>query len=373
MKIATLMRLPFRAFDLPRLALLRKAAQRYGMSSVSFALRAGRMHLRHGYSFREALSSGVLDPAVPPAVIAGCVSRKELFKHQDRHNRLSWMCLTEDKAVFYAYCKALGLPIIAPHAIFDRPCGWTGTGATLDARHDWERFFEDELPEEFVTKPALGSHGEGVRIYRRSAGGFLEASGELLSSGTLYGRLAGDRRFTRFVIQRRLRNHPDLITLSGTEGLQTIRFVTWIAAGDVKVLTAHLRIITGAKLLDNFDFGRTGNMVANIGWDNGVLAEAVAVSDMELRTQSKHPTTGHAIRGFRIPHWNAARDMVRRAARLFLPLQTVGWDVAIAEDGPVLMEGNAYWDPFNDMLIGPQASPSAQKRMTLLMKQFKGK
>jgi hypothetical protein len=65
--------------------------------------------------------------------------------------------------------------------------------------------------------------------------------------------------------------------------------------------------------------------------------------------------------------------LVFRAARLFLPLRTIGWDVAIAPDGPILMEGNAYWDPFNDMLIGPQVRPTMQTERALLLKQFKAR
>jgi len=42
---------------------------------------------------------------------------------------------------------------------------------------------------------------------------------------------------------------------------------------------------------------------------------------------------------------NEVRELVSVAASRFMPLRTVGWDVAVAEDGPRLIEGNAWYDP----------------------------
>ncbi len=39
------------------------------------------------------------------------------------------------------------------------------------------------------------------------------------------------------------------------------------------------------------------------------------------------------------------QDLVRRAALAFAPLRTIGWDVAISDAGPSLIEGNVLWDP----------------------------
>jgi hypothetical protein len=51
------------------------------------------------------------------------------------------------------------------------------------------------------------------------------------------------------------------------------------------------------------------------------------------------------FRGFAIPLWAEACALVERAALAFLPLRTIGWDVAVTPRGALLIEGNVTWDP----------------------------
>ncbi|MBN9282025.1 MAG: hypothetical protein J0H37_07220, partial [Hyphomicrobium denitrificans] len=61
------------------------------------------------------------------------------------------------------------------------------------------------------------------------------------------------------------------------------------------------------------------------------------------------------LEGFRLPDWTLVTELALRAARTFLPLRTIGWDIALTPDGPVIVEGNRWWDPPNDAVIGPPA------------------
>jgi hypothetical protein len=64
---------------------------------------------------------------------------------------------------------------------------------------------------------------------------------------------------------------------------------------------------------------------------------------------TRHPVTGAVLPGFQLPLWPEACALARRAALSFRPLLTVGWDIAFTPDGPLLIEGNAWWDPPNQM------------------------
>ena len=58
------------------------------------------------------------------------------------------------------------------------------------------------------------------------------------------------------------------------------------------------------------------------------------------------PVTGAPIEGVEVPLWREARELAFEAARHFLPTRSIGWDIAIAERGPVLVEANRFWTPF---------------------------
>ena len=52
-----------------------------------------------------------------------------------------------------------------------------------------------------------------------------------------------------------------------------------------------------------------------------------------------HPSV-EGLMGLKLPHWNALLDMNERAAQLYAPLRYQSTDIAITQDGPVLVELN---------------------------------
>ena len=254
--------------------------------------------------------------------------------------------LTEDKAVFYAYCKSVGLPVTAPVAVFDRAGGWTADGTLVRERRDWEQFFDERLPSDFIIKPDSRCARPGIlglsTAGRGLSGWFRPCPVRIRCCTT---DCAATSNFDRFVIQDRIRNHPDIVRLTGTEALQTVRLVTWLIDDRVEFLQACFKIVSGASLHDSF--GSAGNLLANIDLDRGDLATAVAPASIGIETVAVHPITGLTFRAYQLPDWRAAVDLARRAARLFVPLRTIGWDIALTADGPQLSEGNAFWDPGN--------------------------
>jgi glutathione synthase/RimK-type ligase-like ATP-grasp enzyme len=50
--------------------------------------------------------------------------------------------------------------------------------------------------------------------------------------------------------------------------------------------------------------------------------------------------SGAAITGRILPMWQETVELVRKAHAAFPDRITVGWDVSIAEQGPVVLEGN---------------------------------
>jgi hypothetical protein len=60
----------------------------------------------------------------------------------------------------------------------------------------------------------------------------------------------------------------------------------------------------------------------------------------DLRKTDLHIT----FENFEIPLFEQAKELVLKAAACMPGLRLVGWDVALGESGPVLVEGNSDYD-----------------------------
>lgn len=136
-----------------------------------------------------------------------------------------------------------------------------------------------------------------------------------------------------FVIQ-----HPAVMELSPS-GLNTVRIFTQLNGGNVDFLGARLRVSVNSPV-DNM---AAGNPAAPVDMKTGIVNGPGVYSDITKSDSSFHPVTGKAINGFQIPHWNAVIELARNAALHTPENRSVGWDIAITESGPELIEGNHNW------------------------------
>ena len=143
----------------------------------------------------------------------------------------------------------------------------------------------------------------------------------------------------RIIVQERLKNHDALASLTNG-ALSTLRIVTCkTPSGSIDLMPPVIRIPHGRAVVDNF---AQGGLAAPIDFASGIVCGPAVRMDngLGLTSTDKHPDTGQQFRGFCIPMWTDAVDLARRAHETFLSLPFIAWDIAILQDGPVLVEGN---------------------------------
>lgn len=350
------------------------AVRLYGTDWITLLRRLARLRSRGGFRPREALQDGLLDPRLSESALAATISKAALVRLQKRVNPDRLDCLTEDKAIFYAYCQGLGLPVPRLLGVAARPAGFTADGAPLRGPEDWRAFLA-KLPAEFVVKPSRGVYGWGVEIFRREGADFIGSTSGRHSEASVSAAFFTDPRYPAFVIQERLRAHPAMVGLSGTPYLQTVRIVTDVdGQGTCRILFAVLRVIAFDATVDNYSGGANGNLLSYIDVADGTLVHTVGMRPDGIGTQEVplHPRTHVAFRGFRLPHWEAACALVRRAALLFLPMRTLGWDIALTPSGPWIVEVNKRWDPSNEIAWTSQRPGMTEGLVALLADLRKG-
>ena len=132
--------------------------------------------------------------------------------------------------------------------------------------------------------------------------------------------------------------HPNIMELSPS-GLNTVRIFTQLQDGKLHYLGARLRITINSEV-DNM---AAGNPAAPIDMATGIVNGPAVFSDITKASVDVHPVTGVSIIGFQVPFWKEILEMMEKAVFVSPENRSVGWDIAISERGPELIEGNHNW------------------------------
>lgn len=191
------------------------------------------------------------------------------------------------------------------------------------------------------TKPNDALQGRGTDRWpydgTAEGPGWTGEDGRRRTEAELLAEFAELSRPRGLLVQEQLRNHPALARLA-PGALSTVRVLTLRGLdGRVRVITAVAKLPGGDAPTDHM--GR-GGVAAPVDLATGRLGQAVGKGKPFLAPVDVHPRTGAAIAGFQLPLWEEAKALAVRAHEALDRLVCVGWDVAILEDGPVIIEGN---------------------------------
>ena len=215
------------------------------------------------------------------------------------------------------------------------------------------RISETTLPDgvlppcDLFSKPTESTGGEGAaRWLYDGRGGYTGRDGRTRTSAELLEELAELSRQPgpksdeprSVLLKECVRNHASLLPLT-PGGLCTARIETYrLPGGTPRYLLGVYKMPANDAAADNFRFG---GVIAPIDEATGRLGPGVFKVGKLLTTVTDHPTTGTRIEGHQLPWWREAVDLVLRAHAVIPVIGLVGWDVALRDDGPVIIEGNS--------------------------------
>jgi len=222
-------------------------------------------------------------------------------------------CVLADKIGFYRRCDEHGLP--SPGMVATVIRGKVGLVREVG---------EDAL----IAKPANGEGGNGVQMLG------VPVSAEALEA-LLDFRLG--RSKWNWVVQPRVPTNPALADIA-LSALPTVRIVTIVnESGAPEVVSATVRVASDPDAhVDNM---KAGGILAPVDLETGALG--VGCKGYGGGDYETHPVTGAPITGRILPQWTESKALAIRAhAEAFSEYRIIGWDVAMTEDGPLLLEGN---------------------------------
>ncbi len=179
----------------------------------------------------------------------------------------------------------------------------------------------------FIKKPTRGVGGG--KIYKLK-------TKEIKNKKEFYNTLIKEKaHLEEYIIQNKIWGKINPYSIN------TLRVMTFVLNSNVDIFMIMARIGSNKNIVDNFHKGGIGVLVDR---ENGCLIGPAYNKNLE--SFDYHPETKIKIDGYKIPYFKEIKEIVTKAALINENIHIVGWDVAITEKGPLIIEGNRTpgWD-----------------------------
>ena len=245
------------------------------------------------------------------------------------------MALAEDKPMMSATLRGLGLPVPETQAIFHPSRSFPGA-VPLRNQDDVRRFLREQANYPVFGKPFNAACSLGtakITGYDREHDTVIIGGGELIPVDA-FAKMIDDLDHD-YIFQTLMLPHPEIVKLIGPCVSCVRMFVIYDEDG-CTLHRAAWKIPADANHADNF--WRPGNMVAGIDAESGRIVKTMLRTPAGIEPIEAHPLTGVDFGSMVFPQWDQMRETVLAAAVNFSGSPFQGWDVAMTDRGPVLVE-----------------------------------
>lgn len=222
------------------------------------------------------------------------------------------------------------------------PCGRVADSSEIATNvSDVVRILKTKGVSQCVIKATEDSHGDNVVVVKEIR--YLDDDCELLlfdgSVEKLSNVLSNNPRIFESVIKQ-----TQQLSNFNESSVNTIRFMTTLYPdGSARVIATFIKIGRAGKCVDNAGGG--GNVDVCVDVETGEVKYAIQYDGWHnIKDIEKHPDSGTQLNGTIIENWDAIKSEVIRFQQAFPWCKAAGWDIAITDEGPVVIEVNDFWD-----------------------------
>ena len=264
------------------------------------------------------------------------LGRQAMRELDIRFLKNAWTHVSADKLALNALLSGLDQPVPSTFALY-HPFRTLGPTACLRSPEALADFLRRDAIYPFFAKPVAGVNSLGVasvESYDADGDCLLLKDGRSVEVAHFIDAIGG--YFDKgYCFQKRLQPHPALVELCG-QRMSSVRVFLIMGDAGPELLRASWKISTGDHPADNF--WRRGNLLAPIDVESGRVARVIQGAGPEQKVLECHPDSGKILLGAVLPDWPAVHETVLSAAAALPDCLVQGWDVAITDKGPVLIE-----------------------------------
>lgn len=194
---------------------------------------------------------------------------------------------------------------------------------------------------ECVIKTTESSHGDNVWViksidFKDNDAILTRFDGQIIKLSQMLGREA--------LIFESVVHQTEQFSAFNKSSVNTIRFMTTLFPdGSVKIIASFIKIGRVGKCVDNAGAG--GNVDVCVDKETGELKYAIQYDGWRcIKEIENHPDNGNQLNGVKINNWESICEDVKKFQQAFPYCKAAGWDIAITDEGPIVIEVNDFWD-----------------------------
>lgn len=206
---------------------------------------------------------------------------------------------------------------------------------------------EKKIP--FVIKATESSHGEGVYVVKSLIKDNKEISLILINGKSITLAEILKHR-DELIVESLIKQTRQFCSFNQTS-VNTVRFMTTLYPnGDAKIIATFMKIGRNGAYVDNAGAG--GNIDANVDIETGEINKVITFNGFRNTQDIEcHPDTGMKLNGIIIENWEDIKAKVISYQKAFPFVKAAGWDIAITDEGPIVIEVNDSWDRTGQLFI----------------------
>lgn len=192
-----------------------------------------------------------------------------------------------------------------------------------------------------VIKTTESSHGDNVWVikdieYKENDAVMTRFDGQELLLSSVLGREA--------LIFESVIHQTKQFAAFNESSVNTVRFMTTLYPdGSARVIATFIKIGRAGKCVDNAGSG--GNVDVCVDVETGEIKYAIQFDGWHKTKEIEcHPDNGTQLNGVYIDNWQSIKEEVIKFQQAFPYCKASGWDIAITDNGPVVIEVNDFWD-----------------------------
>lgn len=246
-----------------------------------------------------------------------------------------------NKLLFTRHCEAQGIPVAPIISVVDRGNWFFGDAAHANDTGGMEADYR-RLDRDIFVKPVIGRGARDAEWFDWLGNDrYRNKKGQEVSRADVLHHITIKSAREPILVLPKLKNSRDIADLA-RDSLMVFRIFTCLDAGQqVHVTHAMLRILSKLEPSwpENVEYG------VAVDVHTGTLDQLC--DDFHFAPDAwwdRHPRTNAQIRWRKIEQWPAVVTLAQAAHRAFIDRTVIGWDIALTDDGPIVIEGNAYPD-----------------------------